>query len=170
MGRSHRDRIKESIAKYNEENPDDAISIPAEGKNFITSAWDKLGKTGQVITLVVTILTGLTALKPYVVGTYEFFRSFVYAVDNVESNTKRIEELEKYGEVTSAILKSVLYPLEHINPDGTKIKLYRTREVDGKYMAYHFVDCCIFYAANYEVDSGQWYYIDGDGVYHKIDK
>ena len=93
---------------------------------------------------------------------------FVYSVEHTKENTERIKELEKYNEVTSSILKSILFTYWHENPDGTKIKLYKTREVNGKSMTYYFLDCCIFYATNLNIESGYWYYIDEFGGYHEI--
>jgi hypothetical protein len=170
--RKHSDRVKQALAEYNEQHPDNPIEVPSAesepGTNFFLALWDKLGKTGQVITLVVTILTGLTTIKPYIVDSYNYMRLFVYSVEHTETNSGRIKELEKYNEITSSILKSVLFPYFHENPDGNKIKLYKTRDVNGKHMTYHFVECCIFYAANYNIESGYWYYIDEDGGYHEI--
>jgi hypothetical protein len=174
MGRKHSDRIAEALKEYNQQHPNDPIAQPeqepTDDRNFFVKAWDRLGKTGQVIALVAGILTGLTTIKPYIQNAWNFMGNFVYAVDNVEQNSHRIQELEKYNEVTSSILKSVLFPYYHKNPDGVEIKLYKTRDVNGKHMTYHFVDCCIFYAANYNIESGKWYYIDDTGGYHEINK
>ena len=165
--KKHSDKIKQAMEQYNDEHPDDVI-VPKEEKNFVVKLWDKLGKTGQVIALVAGILTGITTIKPYAEDGFKYIGKFISSIEHNEENTSKIKDLEKYNEVTSSILKSILFPYWHENPDGTKVKLYKTRAIDGHTMTYHFVECCIFYAANYNIESGHWYYIDDKGKYFEI--
>jgi hypothetical protein len=164
----HSGRVKKAIESYDQEEQEDLYDAVDEKKNFIVEAWDKIGKTGQVIALVAGILTGLTTIKPYAEDVWNFGIKFVHSIEYTEDNTEQIKKLNKYNEVLTSILKMELYEHWYKNPDGKKVKLYQTREVHGKHMTYWFDENDFPWVVNLNAESGYYYYIDGSGVYHEI--
>jgi len=163
----HSGRVRKAIETYNPEEQEDLYEATNK-KNFMVNAWDKLGKTGQVIALVAGILTGLTTLKPYAEDVWKFCVKFVSSIENTEGNTEKIIKLAKYNEVLTSILKMELYEYYYTNPNGKKVKLFKTREVHGRHMTYFFDNNDFPWVVNQNAESGFWYYIDGDGVYYEV--
>jgi hypothetical protein len=165
----HSSRVKRAIESYDPEEQENLYeTCEPQKKNFVLDLWDKLGKTGQVLTLVAGILTALTTIKPYALDVYNFSVKFVHSIENTDVNTENIKKLKKYNEVLTSILKMELYEYWYTNPDGKKVKLFKTREVHGKHMTYFFDNDDFPWVVNLNVESGHWYYIDGEGVYHEI--
>ena len=109
-------RVSRAIEQYDEEHQEDLYNaVPErkveveEKKNFFLMAWDKLGKTGQVIALVAGILTGLTSIKPYAEDVWYFGVKFIHSIENTDGNTEKIAKLNKYNEVLTSILKMDVY-------------------------------------------------------------